>query len=119
MSDEPKAQAMRTARGYRPKVLKNAIDDHLLSMILSLANEVWVMRERLDTIEAIADEKGLVLDREIEAFVAAPERDEKREAMRQEFLDRIFYLLREEVEDAERGETAETYQELLERVAAF
>jgi len=118
MTTDNTAHVGKTARGYRPKIFKDPIDDHLLSMMLSLVNEVWVMRERLDTIEAIAGRKGLVLEEEIEPFEPDSERDEKREAMRQEFLDRIFYLLWEEVEDTERGDTAAAYESFLRRVAA-
>ena len=31
--------------------------------------------------------------------------------MRQEFLDRIFYVFQEEVEDTDRGDTEDTYEE--------
>ena len=41
----------------------------------------------------------------------SPERAEERERMRQEFLDRIFYIFQEEAEDTDRGDTEDTYEE--------
>lgn len=47
----------------------------------------------------------------LERFEPSPERAEERECMRQEFLDRIFYIFQEEAEDTDRGDTEDTYEE--------
>ena len=118
MSTNGKVHVKKVSRGYRPQFFDDPINDKLLSMILSMATEMWVMRERLDTIEAIADSKGLILKNEIESYDPPPERDEAREAMRQEFLDRIFYLMQEEAADAVRQASKEAYDRVIADSAA-
>jgi len=102
-------QVPKTAKGHRPTFFKDPVNDRLMSMIMSLVTEFWVMRERLDTIEALANEKGLLLDTEIEAYEPDNERAEARERMRQEFLDRVLYIFQEEIENVQRGDTKEAY----------
>jgi len=111
MTNESKlsAQVPKTAKGHRPTFFQDPVNDRLMSMIMSLVTEFWVMRERLDTIEAIANEKGLLLEAEIEAYEPDNERAETRELMRQEFLDRVLYIFQEEIEDVQRGDTEEAY----------
>lgn len=108
----------KNSRGYRPQFFDDPINDKLLSMVLSMANEMWVMRERLDTLEAIAEIKGLLTEAEIDNFEPSPERDEKREILRQEFLDRIYYLMTEEVEDIKRKASKESYDNVIRESAA-
>ena len=79
-------------------------------MLISLMTEVAVIRERLDTVEAIAEKKGIVLKDEIERFEPDAVRAEARERWRQEYLDRILYVFQEEAEDLARGDTADAYE---------
>lgn len=113
MNNKSDARVRKSARGYRPRFFQDPINDKLLSMILSMANEMWVMRERLDTLEAVAEGKDLISQREIDEFEASPERDEKREEMRQEFFDRIFYLMLEEAESVKRNASKEAYDQVI------
>jgi hypothetical protein len=69
----------------------------MLSMLMALVTEVAVLRERLDTVEKIAGEKGLVSEDEIEQFEPSLELRESREAWRQAYLDRILQVLSDEV----------------------
>lgn len=100
----------RTAKGHRPMFFADPVNDRLTSMIMALVTEVAVIRERLDTVEAIAEKKGVVLKDEIERYEPDPARAEERERWRQEFLDRVLYIFHEEAEDLARGDTAETYE---------
>lgn len=111
MNESSKVRVPQTAKGYRPKFFDDPANDRIIAMMMSLVTEMWVMRERLDSVEAIAAQKGLFLEEELERFEPDPERAEERERMRQEFLDRVFYIFKEEAEDAERGDTPEAYEE--------
>ena len=116
MTDAPSVQ--KTARGHRPSYFDDPMTDRLLTMTLALAEELWVVRERLDTVEALAEQKSGITEAEIEAFSPSPERAAKREALRQEFLDRLFYNLKETVEDTVRGDTKEAYASVVDASAA-
>ena len=118
MGNNGRVHVKKISKGYRPQFFEDPINDKLLSMILSMATEMWVMRERIDTIEALADAKGVILQSEIEAYDPPPERDQAREAMRQELLDRIFYLMQEEAADAVRNASKEAYDQVVADSAA-
>ena len=111
MTQSNRVHVPQTAKGHRPTFFDDPANDRIIAMMMSLVTEVWVMRERLDSVEALAAQKGLFLEEELERFEPDPERAEERERMRQEFLDRIFYIFQEEAEDAERGDTEEAYEE--------
>ena len=49
------------ARGRRPAFFDKDGVDQLLSMMLELATEVWVVRERLYRVEAAAEAEGMPL----------------------------------------------------------
>jgi len=59
---------------------------------------VGVLRERLDTVEQLAGQKGLLTQAEIESFEPTIEQREAREAWRQAYLDRILQVLSDEVQ---------------------
>jgi len=97
MTDAPK-KLSRVARGKRPQILNTWSEDVFLSMVTSLTTELMVLRDRVDTIERIAADKGIILKEEIENYAfdekAAAERDTARKALG----DRVYYLLLAEAE---------------------
>ncbi len=111
MNETSKVHVPQTAKGHRPTFFGDPANDRIIAMFMSMVTEMWVMRERLDSVEALVAQKGFFLEEELERFEPDPERAEERERMRQEFLDRIFYIFQEEAEDAERGDTEEAYEE--------
>jgi hypothetical protein len=121
MSAEP-LRVARNAKGKRPRFYAEpAIAaegvDHAMSMILVLAQEFMVMRDRLDTVERICAAKGLVLADEIEAFHPDQATLEAREARRQAFLQRLYYLARKDAAEAAGADTAERYDGVLDDIA--
>ena len=59
-------------------------------MIMELASEVSVMRDRLDTHERLAANKGIYTETEIESFRPTDEEAAQRSAWRSGFLDRLL-----------------------------
>lgn len=109
---------VRNARGKRPQFYDTPGLDQAMSMILVLANELSVMRDRLDTVERVAAAKGLVLETEIEAFEPDQAVLEMREARRQDFLDRLYYLARKEAAELATGDSTDRYRRALDAIAA-
>jgi hypothetical protein len=72
--------------------------DELVSISMTLAQELWVVKERLATVEAAAAKKGVVLADEVEGFAFTPEQRAALEAEKKAFIDRIFFTLREQAE---------------------
>ncbi len=107
----------RNAKGKRPMFYEAPGMDQAMSMILVLANEMMVVRDRLDTVEKIAADKGILLDAEIEAFEPDQAVLEAREARRQEFLARLYYLARKQAAELQTGDSAERYSSELDAIA--
>jgi hypothetical protein len=114
---EQAPQLPREARGKRPQFYEVQGLDHAMSMILVLANELMVVRDRLDTVERVAEGKGLILDRDIEAYVPDQQVLDQREQRRQDFLGRLYYLARKEVTELSASDSSETFQRTLEEIA--
>ncbi|MGR8947073.1 MAG: hypothetical protein ACU84Q_03440 [Gammaproteobacteria bacterium] len=99
MSDNPSLP--RKAKGERPFFFDNPDVDKLLAMLMGLAGEVSVMRDRMDTIEQLATERGLFSAADIEAYEPNPEVMQQRAARRQEMLGEITRIVYSEIEGLE------------------
>jgi hypothetical protein len=113
----PPLKVQRDARGKRPDFYAAEGVDHAMSMILVLAQELMVTRDRLDTVERVAAAKGLVLAEDIEAYHPDQAALEHREKERQAFLTRLYYLARKEVSELATADTEERYVKALEDIA--
>ncbi len=94
----------RTARGKRPAFHENASIDRLVSIVLALTSEVSVLRDRLDTVEALGTQAGWLKDGAVDAYVPDQATRERREAAREAYLDRVLHILKAEIEGLERDE---------------
>lgn len=108
----------RNARGKRPQFYDTPGLDDAMSMIMVLAGEMMVMRDRLDTIERIAATKGFVTTEEIDAYAPDQAVLETRETRRQAFLTKLFYLARKQAAEVAGNDSAERYSKALDDIAA-
>jgi hypothetical protein len=88
----------RTAKGERPQFSRDPEVDRVMAIAMAIASEVAVLRERLDTFETLAAERGVVSAADIERFVPTAEHEKRREQWRHDFLDRVLYILRAEAD---------------------
>jgi hypothetical protein len=105
----------RKAKGKRPVYFNDPECDKLLAIIMAVAGELVVTRERLDTLERIASAKGLLSLADIEEYRPAPAAAAARDKWR---ADRILRIVHHELESIEKGETSESYQEVLKAVSS-
>jgi len=107
----------RTVRGKRPGFFETPGVDDALSMIVVLAQELAVLRERLDSAERVAAKHGIPLAEEIEKLPLDEELLASREQWRQDFYDRLFYLAKQRRAELEQKHSEESYNEILNKVA--
>ena len=88
----------RTAKGQRPSFFDDPQIDKLLAITMALAGEVSVLRERLDTVERLAEAKGVLSRDEIEAYRADGSAAAERERWRADYLERILRVIHQERE---------------------
>ena len=100
---ESPTELLRTAKGKRPQYFSDPDVDRLLAIIVPLIGEVSVLRDRLDTVERLAEKHGLFAQEEIENFVPAESAQKARDAWREQYLDRVFRITQSELEETTAG----------------
>ena len=109
---EIQSLAVKKAKGKRPKYLGEESSDHLLSMIMVLAEELAVSRERADTLERLLESHDIIKRDEIENYIPSSELGTERQIKHSEFISRLLRSLRHEV-DALSGDNQST-EEIVE-----
>ena len=87
----------RTIRGGRQFFFDDPAVDKLVSMLLALSGEVWVLRERLAAVEGVATTKRAFTTEDVERYEFSPEEFQRLAAMRSEFIGNLFRVLEERV----------------------
>jgi hypothetical protein len=64
--------------------------DILLGIVVSLGNEVYVLRDRLRTIEKMLEAKGTISRADVEAYKPTPEEEEEIRKDNDAFIARLF-----------------------------
>ena len=96
-----------SAKGGRPLFLETPAQDDLLAIVVAVAQELAVMRERADTVERLLVQKGILGPDDIEQYKPDQSVDLAREQWRQDYLGRIFRAVKERAEAEAAGETRE------------
>lgn len=86
------------AKGKRPDFLGDPIAERMLSILLALAGEVSVLKERLDTVERLLDAKGSIDRADIEAYVPDTDAAYERSLMTKEYVARIMRGMQQDME---------------------
>lgn len=92
------ALAGKKAKGKRPQYFDDPAIDRLLSIVMALAGEVAVNRERLDTVERLLETKGAITRADIASY--KPDRDAgyERGLQHREFIARILRGVQQDME---------------------
>lgn len=114
---QDRPHVIKDAKGKRPDFFPQPGIDQAISMIMVLAGEVCMLRDRMDAQERVAKANGLDLAAGIEALELDEAALETREAYRQDFLERLFYLARKEASEAAAQETDEAYKAAIADIA--
>ena len=69
--------------------------DRFVSVLLNVASELWVLSERVATLNEIVTKAGLLSSEEICAALADPASDSRRAQELQDFIANAFAPLRE------------------------
>ena len=107
----------RTVKGRRPQFNDDPAVDNAHGMIMALAAELAVLHDRVDTMEKVAERNGAFLAEEIDNFVPDNETLVAREDWRRALLRRMFYVLREQVDDVSQHDTDKKYAKFLKEIA--
>jgi hypothetical protein len=81
------------AQGRRPAFFTEDGVDQLVTMVLELATELWVLRERVFVIEAVASRHGVPLRDEVETYAPSQAERATLEGMRGTMMNQLFRTL--------------------------
>lgn len=90
----------RTIRGGRPFFFSDPAIDKVLNMTITLASEVWALRERLSALEGVQIRQGSLSVTDIDDYEFTPEQEQRLGEQRREFIENLFRVLQETVEAA-------------------
>jgi hypothetical protein len=116
MSDAER-DVKRSIKGRRPQFFDDPAIDQLHGMVMAMATEMAVLYERIDTMERVAAGKGVCLREELAHYHPDAATQAEREAWRQRFLGRLFYLYREDLDDRLGQENEAQYQGFLKDIS--
>lgn len=91
MSTPPKIFP-RHSKGKRPHFFDDPAMDQMMTFFVELATEVSVVRERLNTVELLLDERGTVTRQDIESYRPSDAVERERLAERTALVERIFRM---------------------------
>ncbi len=114
---QDRPHVIRHAKGKRPQFYDTPGLDAAMSMIMVLANELCVVRDRLDSAERVAAASGMDLPAGIEALELDQQALEQREQRRQDFLQRLFYIQLKDADEAAQAQTAEGFNATIHEIA--
>ncbi len=92
------ALAGAKAKGKRPYFFNDPDVERVLAITMAVAGELAVLRQRLDSIEILLEERGSLTRKDIEEFVPNAEQQEARSRWYQEYLARILRIVQQERE---------------------
>ena len=93
-----KVELPRIAKGKKPIYLDDRSIDNLMAMIMTLTQEVSVLRDRLDTIEVLLAEKETITLEDIDNFVPSDDLVMQRKERRQLLLKRVLLPIEKDLE---------------------
>ena len=96
-ADKDPAHRVQYVLNGRPHFFDDPAVDKLLAMTMALLGEVCVLRDRLDTHERLAAERGSFSGADIDAYEPDAEALAARQGRRQACIDRVLHVLTEEV----------------------
>ncbi len=83
----------RAPRGVKPRYFADPATDKLLQMVITLAGELSVVRDRLDLVERLAARKGVFALEDIETITLDENEKAEREERRAQFVARVLRVL--------------------------
>ena len=93
-----KIELPRAAKGKKLTYLDDQSIDNLMAMVMTLTQEISVLRDRLDTIEKLLAKKESITLKEIETFEPNDDLIQERRERRQMLLKRVLLPIEKELE---------------------
>ncbi len=104
------AEAGRKPAGKRPYFLDPEVE-RVLAITMAAVQELAVARERIDTLERLLVDRGVLAPGAVEAFVPTPDQAAQRGQWTQEYLARVLRIVQQEGEAITAASRGDLYCE--------
>jgi hypothetical protein len=96
--------------GKRPYFLDAEVE-RVLAITMAVAQELAVARERIDTLERLLIDRGVLAPGAVDAFVPNPQQAAERGQWAQEYIARVLRIIQQEGEAIAASERGDLYSE--------
>jgi len=106
---DPIALAGAKAKGKRPWFFDDPMTERVLAIAMAVAGELAVCRERLDTLERLLAQRGLLRREDIDGYQPDEQAAAERMYWHKEYIARILRVVqqeRERIDSEDRSMTA-------------
>ncbi len=93
----------RIAKGKKPDYFADPATDKLLSMVMVLAQELAVTRDRLNTVEQLIEQSGLFDAAKVDNFELSDEQAKQRSERHTAFISKLLRSVTFEIEALKEG----------------
>ena len=93
-----KIKLPRVAKGKKPRYLDDGSIDNLMAMIMTLTQEISVLRDRIDTFEQILEDKNVSSEKEVDEFIPSDDLETTRKNRRHQLLERVLLPIKKDLE---------------------
>lgn len=91
--------ASNKAKGKRPYFFEDPAVERVLNITMAIGMELAVVRERMDSLERILEEKGIMTREEIESYTPkTKDIATERQQWHSEYISRILRIIQQEME---------------------
>ncbi len=91
--------ASNKPKGARPYFFEDPAVERVMNITMAIGMELAVMRERMDSIERLLDEKGVVSREDINSYTPKNKQIEtERQQWHSEYISRILRIIQQEME---------------------
>ena len=92
--------ASNKPKGKRPYFHDDPAVERVLNITMAVASELAVARERVDTLERLLEEKGILTREEIESYVPTSKTiADQRQTWHSEYISRVLRIVQQEMEE--------------------
>lgn len=92
--------ASNKAKGKRPYFFEDPAVERVLNITMAVASELAVARERIDSLERLLEDKGILTKEEVENYTPTSSKiEEERQLWHSEYISRILRIVQQEMEE--------------------
>ena len=108
----------KKGKGSRPDYHDDPGLDAVISTLMTVTSELWVLRERVMTLEAVLADRRAIEPGAVDGYHAAGEDAAERMGAAQAFIARVLRVFYEWREEIVAEESRDTYHEIIRRAYA-